>query len=131
MDFFIIVSPRLKNSSVKIERFLLDRRTNLPTWRVKKIPMTILNIRKLQKMIVTKVKVNSSHFKDSFFVPFQSVCVAELGSEEESGKDWSDLEREAAEEDNKDEYAHNSHKSKKSDRDRDRHDKHKSKNNHR
>lgn len=66
----------------------------------------------------------------------------ELGSEEESGKDWSDLEREAAEEDNKDDYAHNSHKSKKSDRDRhdkhsskksdrDRHDKHSSKNNHR
>lgn len=56
----------------------------------------------------------------------------ELGSEEESGKDWSDLEREAAEEDNKDDYAHVTPKSKKSDRDRDRNDKHKSsKSNHR
>lgn len=59
--------------------------------------------------------------------------LSELGSEEESGKDWSDLEREAAEEDNKDDYAHVTPKSKKSgrDRDRDRQDKHKSKNNHR
>jgi len=57
--------------------------------------------------------------------------ISELGSEEESGKDWSDLEREAAEEDNKDDYAHITPKSKKSDRDRDRHDKHKSKSNHR
>lgn len=59
----------------------------------------------------------------------------ELGSEEESGKDWSDLEREAAEEDknyNKEDYPQStgaSHKSKKTDRDRDRdrpRDKHKS-----
>lgn len=55
----------------------------------------------------------------------------ELGSEEESGKDWSDLEREAAEEDNQEDYGHVSHKSKKSDRDRDRNDKHKSKSNNR
>lgn len=58
----------------------------------------------------------------------------ELGSEEESGKDWSDLEREAAEEDknyNKDDFAPaagggGGHKSKKSDRDRDR-DRHREK----
>lgn len=62
---------------------------------------------------------------------FCFVFCAELGSEEESGKDWSDLEREAAEEDknyNKEDYPQatgGSHKSKKSDRDRDR-DKHKS-----
>lgn len=54
----------------------------------------------------------------------------ELGSEEESGKDWSDLEREAAEEDNNRNNevftdARTSSKSKKSDRDRHR-DKHKS-----
>lgn len=55
-----------------------------------------------------------------------------MGSEEESGKDWSDLEREAAEEDknyNKEDFVDNRDpKSKKTDRDRDRHhrDKHKS-----
>lgn len=47
----------------------------------------------------------------------------ELGSEEESGKDWSDLEREAAEEDNnfnKEDYS--SSKNKKGDRgDREKH----------
>lgn len=68
---------------------------------------------------------------------FGFVFSVELGSEEESGKDWSDLEREAAEEDknyNKEDYPQAtgaSHKSKKSDRDRDR-DKHKnSKSSHR
>lgn len=33
------------------------------------------------------------------------VSLAELGSDEESGKDWSDLEREAAEEDRNHEYS--------------------------
>lgn len=50
-------------------------------------------------------------------------CHIELGSEEESGKDWSDLEREAAEEDknyNKEDYPDPNNKNKKSDRDRDR-----------
>lgn len=79
---------------------------------------------------MTRVKVSDLRINES---PWSLLYIVsqELGSEEESGKDWSDLEREAAEEDNKDDYAHNSHKSKKSDRDRDRHDKHKSKSSHR
>lgn len=32
-------------------------------------------------------------------------CKKDLGSDEESGKDWSDLEREAAEEDRNHEYS--------------------------
>lgn len=65
------------------------------------------------------------------------MCIgSELGSEEESGKDWSDLEREAAEEDsnfNKSDYPEANSKHKKSSG-RDSHrDKHKSssKSNHR
>lgn len=56
----------------------------------------------------------------------------DLGSDEESGKDWSDLEREAEEEDKnyatKDDFVSNQKSSKKSSHDRDRHhrDKHKS-----
>lgn len=60
-----------------------------------------------------------------------------MGSEEESGKDWSDLEREAAEEDKNygnDDYAASNHKNKKSSHSRDRNhrdNKHKSSKNHR
>lgn len=54
---------------------------------------------------------------------FKSVFgLIELGSEEESGKDWSDLEREAAEEDNNFNKEDFSSKNKKSDRgDREKH----------
>lgn len=60
--------------------------------------------------------------------------IEELGSEEESGKDWSDLEREAAEEDknygNKEEsFPSSNHKNKKSGHDH--RDKHKSRNHNR
>lgn len=63
---------------------------------------------------------------------FFNFCSSDLGSEEESGKDWSDLEREAAEEDknygNKEDFSVNPKSSKKPSHDRDRHhrDKHKS-----
>lgn len=55
----------------------------------------------------------------------------ELGSDEESGKDWSDLEREAAEDDANHENDAYSHKTKKSSSSNDRRDKHKSSKHHR
>lgn len=56
----------------------------------------------------------------------------ELGSDEESGKDWSDLEREAAEDDaNYSTKQEDSYASKKKSRSHDRRDKHKSSKNHR
>lgn len=64
---------------------------------------------------------------------FHFLICTELGSDEESGKDWSDLEREAAEDDanysTKQEDSYSS-KHKKS-RNNDRRDKHKSSKNHR
>ena len=82
-------------------------------------------------MKVKMVKIQSNrihkHKTNELFLP-------ELGSDEESGKDWSDLEREAAEEDRnyntKEEFP--IAKTNKPIHDRDRHrDKHKSSKNHR
>lgn len=69
------------------------------------------------------------------FISFETKNI-ELGTDEESGKDWSDLEREAAEDDKnygKDDYLTATHKNKKSSHDRDRNhrDKNKSSKNHR
>lgn len=44
-----------------------------------------------------------------------NVLLSELGSDEEEGKDWSDLEREAAEEDNIKHHDDMGHKSSGSD----------------
>lgn len=94
--------------------------------------MKTLSIRKRQKMIVMKVKVYLNLEVLSKVPMIKLLFHLELGSEEESGKDWSDLEREAAEADNRDDSAPVAPKNKKSSRDRDRdRDKHKSKNNHR
>lgn len=46
----------------------------------------------------------SSFFRYKCEVYLPVFCYTELGSDEESGKDWSDLEREAAEEDRNQEY---------------------------
>lgn len=54
--------------------------------------------------------------KDCLEKYFEHLFVVDLGSDEESGKDWSDLEREAAEEDrnrDKDDYVEDRHSSKK------------------
>lgn len=109
--------------------------------------MTANMIRKHQRMkATTKAKVSEIPLDwHAIFVelPFRLIfsnlitrpqfgSSVEMGSEEESGKDWSDLEREAAEDDANREYDANrgdTHKSKKSTHDR--RDKHKSSKHHR
>jgi len=51
------------------------------------------------------VCINPKHPISSSWLIFSSKFTEDLGSDEESGKDWSDLEREAAEEDRNHDYA--------------------------
>lgn len=59
------------------------------------------------------------------------LSIADLGSDEESGKDWSDLEREAAEDDANYSNKHEDSFAQKKKPIHDRRDKHKSSKNHR
>lgn len=62
---------------------------------------------------------------------FVLLSIADLGSEEESGKDWSDLEREAAEDDANYSNKHDDSIAQKKKSSHDRRDKHKNSKNHR
>lgn len=68
--------------------------------------MMILNIPRLLRILIVKVLCPQLLYYSSFFIfsnlfhfTYKFFVEEELGSSEESGKDWSDLEREAAEED--------------------------------
>lgn len=74
--------------------------------------MMILNIPRLPRILIVKVLCSQLLYYSSFFFIYifsdlflilfylcKFFVEEELGSSEESGKDWSDLEREAAEED--------------------------------
>lgn len=74
--------------------------------------------------------LNESHIKRSIS-KIKYFCFAELGTDEESGMDWSDLEREAAEDDAERDDGFVPKKKPSHDRDRNRRDKHKSSKNHR